>query len=131
MFKTILLAASACVALGAMPAAAQDAAPIAIASCGLTPGGPIDDEAGSPRMPATLVISFANLGNVVADSVTFDVERNGLHELVTESGRFSPGTTIDRRFQYAASDADGSALSTPANCSVVGAHFADGASWGH
>jgi hypothetical protein len=131
MFKTILLAASACVALGTMPAAAQDAAPIAVAACGLMPGGQVDDEAGSPRLPGALVITFANLGNAVADSVTFDVERNGVHQLVTDSGRFSPGTTINRRFEYAAPDADGSALSTPATCSVVGVHFADGASWAH
>jgi hypothetical protein len=131
MFKTILLATAASLTFGAAPALAQNAAPITIAACGMTPGAQVDDEAGAPRLPGSLLISFANLSDMAADSVTFDVEQNGQHVLITDSGLFAPGATINHRFAGSSAEADGAALSTPASCSVVAVHFADGQSWGH
>jgi hypothetical protein len=120
--KLFLATAALSAALSA-PALAQSDAPIAIASC-MASGGNYSLETGPLPGAGEIRIAYANTADQAAVSVTFDVEQNGRHYLITDAGRFAPGVAIEHRF------AGPDVTDGPASCSVLNVHFADGLSWG-
>ena|SRR5579872_4687245 len=106
----------------------QFAAPVSVQICRLEMawGPPMAPAAPGPLISGVSV-KFVNDASVVATSVVFKVTNNGRTATIRDSGKFSPGVTIQARFMnFAGLDFW---RAEPDACSLAEVDFADGTVW--